>query len=573
MATATPPAPKSLHFFTSRLNSGAPEQALQLAFHRGIALLHLGPAFLDGLLGVRLGAAGGAADAVAPGAAAHQDDGVAGNRLLAAHLGLGHRPHHRADLHALGPVAGIVVLHHLAGAQADLVAVGSEAVRRLLGDPALRKLAGQGPLQRLARIARAGDAHGLVDVGAPAQGIADGAAQAGGGAAERLDLGGVVVRLVLEHQQPRLAPAGGGGVVDVHLDRAGVDLAGHLLVVQLAGLAQGPGRKQGDVHQALGALFRAFEHLGAQFPVVAVGALDGAGVGARLHLDRGDLGEEGGVPAVIRPVGVQQAQLGLGRVAPLLVAEVRLGVLQVGQGHGQAHARVQLAQPLRPGLGESVQDLHGVRVRQHRSEGGRLGQRSHPAVHRIHQPGADALPFGRAQGAPEHVDARPRHQRPGPMGEQLQALGGAVGALVVLARQVFHRQHRLAGSQGQFLVVDLVHRRLREHLPARRLELHRGQPLHVVAHRQAHPLEGGQAQLLAQVPVQGPRLHGEFGEFLHKEAADGGHRDSLETKTAASARPHDLQRIYQDSACRSGISRQNGRATVFDSRPRTHPWN
>src|SRR5699024_1140307 len=75
--------------------------------------------------------------------------------------------------------------------------VGGIARRRGGDQLALGQLAGQSLADRDQRVARAGHTHGLIDVAAAGQGVADGAADAGGRAAEGLDLGGVVVGLVL----------------------------------------------------------------------------------------------------------------------------------------------------------------------------------------------------------------------------------------------------------------------------------------------------------------------------------------------------------------------------------------
>jgi len=104
------------------------EEALELALHGGIALLHFGAALLKTLFGVGLGAARGATDAIAARAATHEDDDVARGGLFTAHLGAGGGAHHGADFHALGHVAGIVDLGDLARGEADLIAVRGEAV-------------------------------------------------------------------------------------------------------------------------------------------------------------------------------------------------------------------------------------------------------------------------------------------------------------------------------------------------------------------------------------------------------------------------------------------------------------
>ena len=105
----------------------------------------------------------------------------------------------------------MIDLGDLAGGEADLVAVGGVAFGSDLADLFLGKLAGQGFGKGCERIARAGDAHRLIDVGAAGEGIADAAAEAGGRATERLDLGGVVVGLVFELDEPFLGNAGRHG--------------------------------------------------------------------------------------------------------------------------------------------------------------------------------------------------------------------------------------------------------------------------------------------------------------------------------------------------------------------------
>ena len=194
-----------------------------------LALLDLSTAVLEAVQLVGLGGTGGTADAVAAGAAAQQNDDVAGSGAFAADVGSGRCTHNSADLHALCHIAGVIDLIHLTGSEADLVAVGGITGGSGGHQLALGQLAGQGLTDGLEGVACAGDAHGLIDVAAAGQRVADRTADAGGSAAERLDLRRVVVGLVLEQEQPVLVLA-----VDVALDLhgAGVDLLRLVEVLQ-----------------------------------------------------------------------------------------------------------------------------------------------------------------------------------------------------------------------------------------------------------------------------------------------------------------------------------------------------
>ncbi len=102
-----------------------------------------------------LGGAGGTADAVAAGAAAQQDDHLAGRGALAADMVARGGTHNGADLHSLGHIAGVVDLIHLAGGEADLVAIAGIAG------------GGRGHELALRAACRRGLAHGLCGSPAP----------------------------------------------------------------------------------------------------------------------------------------------------------------------------------------------------------------------------------------------------------------------------------------------------------------------------------------------------------------------------------------------------------------------
>ena len=309
----------------------AAEQALYLALGGGVALLHLGAAGREALGGVALGGTCGTADTVAAGAAAQQDDDIARVGGEALHGTARRGGDNGADFHALGHIVGMVYLVHQAGGEANLVAVAAVAMGGGGDNLTLRQFAGEGLVEGLGGVGSAGHTHGLVDVGAAAQRVADAAAEAGGRTAEGLDLGRVVVGLVLEVDEPLLAVAVDG---DRHHDGAGVDFVARLLVVEDAGFLQALGGEGADVHQADKLVRATGIMLLMVGQVLPKGALDERFVKALVEVHILQLGGEGGMAAVVAPIGVEHADLGHRRVAVLLVMEVALDMLEVGEGHG-----------------------------------------------------------------------------------------------------------------------------------------------------------------------------------------------------------------------------------------------
>ena len=196
---------------------------------------------------VRLGGACRAADTVATCRTAQQDDHITGSGNLTADILCGSGGDDRADLHTLCGIAGMIDLVHNAGRQTDLVAVGAVALCGSGNDLALRELTLDGFGYGNGRISRAGHTHRTVDIGTSRERIADRAADTGRRAAEGLDLGGMVMSLVLEQQEPRL---GFAVDLDLHLHGTGVDLLTLVELLELTvllKLTDGDGR---EIHQA-----------------------------------------------------------------------------------------------------------------------------------------------------------------------------------------------------------------------------------------------------------------------------------------------------------------------------------
>ncbi len=276
---------------------------------------------------MRLGGAGGPAAAVPPGGPAQQQHHVAGLGYLPPHRRKRHRAQHRAQLHALGQVARVVILPHLPGGQAYLIAVAGIARRRRLHQLALRQLAGQGIGYRGQRVARAGDPHGPKHITAVGKRVAYRAANAGGRPAKGFNLGGVVVGFIFEEEQPGLGLAVNVGA---DVDAAGVDFLAlvHPGEPPLCRKALGPDDR--EVHQSFRFVFARVE-LFAQFFIQLIRFF----CAFILNLGAVDVGGKGGVAAMVAPVGVYHTQLGKGGVAVFLL-EIGLAKSEVVLVHGKA---------------------------------------------------------------------------------------------------------------------------------------------------------------------------------------------------------------------------------------------
>ena len=491
-------------------NLRAAEQPLELALLGGVALLHLAAARLERLSVVLLRGSRGAADAVAARAAAQHDDPVPGLGTLAAHvLGL-HGTHHGAYLKALGHIVRMVDLTDVGRGQTDLVAVARIARGGLLRDDALRELARERVAHLLVDISGTRNAHGLVDVAAARQRVADRAAQAGRGSSERLDLGRVVVCLVLELQEPLL---GLPVHIDIDIDRAGVVLLRNLQIVQQPLLAEVACADRRDVHQADALVLAA--QLAADPQVEGQRILD-------LLLDEGlldgdalQLGREGRMAAVVAPVGIEDAQLGFIGIAPL-PAEVAHHLAQVVGIHRQ---------PLRGAVALQRIVLHLAETFEHR-DGLHLGL-LHVAQHRevllARLDGVDVVVADLRQllvGYPviEEQQLRRADAHVGRRVYQPHAVHGRSGPLVELSGQVLH------GDVLAALEVARIGYRVGYHLAEDRVAALFEQLLReaeqVVDVQQAQVAQR-EVQIRVELPAQALGLNPEAGQFLNENAVVG----------------------------------------------------
>jgi len=318
------------------------------------------------------------------------------------------------------------------------------------------------------------------------------------------------VGLVLEQEQPVLVLA-----VHVALDLhgAGVDLVGLVEVLQDALLLQLLGTDGSQIHHAAGLALAA--QILAHGHVAVKGSLHHFVVD--LHIVQN--GAEGGVAAVIGPVGVDHLDLGDGGVA-LLGAEILLAELDVAQIHGQAVLVDELFQALFVQLVEAVQHRHSGGHGVLHFQGSLLVQRSLTGLHRVDDIFFDLGQLLVGQGTFQQVDAGRAHQRALALADELDALGGGIGTLVELAGQVLHGKCRALMLRQ--LGIGVVHRRLAEHGADALVEQSLVDALHVVAVEQTQAGERLDAQQAGKFVLQAVCLDVKAGLFFHINTIDHG---------------------------------------------------
>ena len=251
----------------------------------------------------------------------------------------------------------MINLSNVACCKADLVAVGRIARRCGLCQSALGQLALKGILQWSAGISAAGKAHCLMYVCSSGEGIADAAANAGSRAAEGLNLGGVVMGLVFKHKEPVLIHAVNLGV---YADGAGVYLFALVQLRQHSPLFEGLCAYGGDIHKGLGALCGLFfaVYLYPGVKVALVCGLDSL----ILNGNAVQMGGEGGVTAMVGPVGVNQTNLGDGGIAALGIPEIALQEAQVVYVHSKAKIAEKLSKAAVIKGGKPINGHDGIRL-------------------------------------------------------------------------------------------------------------------------------------------------------------------------------------------------------------------
>ena len=347
----------------------------------------------------------------------------------------------------------MVDLCNVTGSKTDLVAVAGVARSGSGGYLSGRELTLDGLFDRQQRVGSAGDSHCLVYIGTSGKRVADSAAETCRSAAERLDFGRVVVGLVLEHEEPVLVPA-----VNVYLDADGacVDLLAFVEILQNAVFLELFRGEGSDVHEAQRLVVAA--QLVAVRLVFSVCICDVGGLDIRVVDD----GAECCVAAVIRPVGVDHADLSDGRIA-VLALEVILTELDIVVVHCKAVVYDEIS---KLGVGlvyESGEGLNAGRNGVLYFQGIVLVETALAGLDCVDEVVLDTREVFIGYLSLEHVDLSVLNNRALAGAEHLNALSRGIRTLIELTGQELNSEHALVSGGLRELVIYLVYRRLGEH--------------------------------------------------------------------------------------------------------------
>ena len=490
----------------------AAEQSLQLSLCRRIALLDLRAAGLRRILRMLLGGAGRAADTVASSPSAEKNDDIARIGVLTDHSLLRGSRNDRADLHALCDIVRMIDLLDIAGCKTDLVAVGTVAVGSTAAELLLRKLARKCLGLRAGRISSSGHAHRLIDIRSSGERVTDCTAEAGRSTTERLDFCRVVVGLIFKIDQPGLFLA-------VHIDRnnnrAGIDLVGLLLVLELALLLQLLRAEKGHVHERDIFVGAALVELVVVRKILLEGILDRLPVVAIAERDILQLREVGRVTAVVGPVCIEHADLGDRRITVLIICKIVLDEFKVLKCHRQVELCVELHQRTIFHVLEAFHRLDGIRLLIIFLQSLRLCLIRQTGIDRVDCVRLDLLHVVIRDRANDHVGCRGADSRILTLVKEADTLLCGVCPLVELSRKVLDGENLCVLLLRKLLLIDRIHRRLREDSPAGLLVDRVGDILDVVTVENADIFASLNVQVVADLMAKILRLARELRFLFH----------------------------------------------------------
>ena len=413
----------------------SPEKPLKLSLSRSVTLLDLSTALLRRLFCMDLGRSCRTADTVAACPSAEKDDDIARIGILTDHSASRSRCDDRADFHTLCNVIRMIDFFYKPGCKTDLIAVGTVTVRSLANNLLLRQFALQSLALRSRRVRSTCHAHSLIYISTSGKRIADRTAEACGCTTERLDFRRMVVRLILEIDEPLFLHA-------VHIDRdhdgACVDLVGFFLIVQLALRLQLLDTERCQIPEGYIFVIASLIHFVAVREIHLKCILQRLSHIAFFEVDLFQLCLECRVTAMIGPVRIENTDLRDGRISLLLVPIVLADEQEVLICHGQIQRVVEYLKIIQRHGSEALEFNDICRFRIIRGQCFRFHLIGDAGVYRID---AVVLYFCKifiGNITDDHICGSGVNSRRFLLIEETDALLGGVGSLIELSGQIFY---------------------------------------------------------------------------------------------------------------------------------------
>ena len=148
--------------------------------------------------------AGRPSASISPGTPADENNTIAFRRRRSTHLVLRRRAANRPDFETFGHIAGMIDLIDESRGKADLIPVGGKPVSCPSRNASLWKLTEPRFRYRSTGVSAAGDPCRLIHIATLRQRVSNGASEARSRAPVWLDLRGMIMRLVFQHEEPGL---------------------------------------------------------------------------------------------------------------------------------------------------------------------------------------------------------------------------------------------------------------------------------------------------------------------------------------------------------------------------------
>ena len=500
------------------------EQALDFAFSRRIAFLNFCTAAHQRVYSMFFRRTGCTAAAVTTSLTTQKYYDIAGSRTFTTNCATGSSTNYSANFHTFSNEFFIVVFLYVTGSKTNLVTVGAIACSSTNGDFALGQFAFNSFRNRNAGVSSASYAHCLIYIGTTGQRVTNRTTQASSCTTERFDFSRMVVSFVFEHYKPFFGVAIN---FDGNNDGACIDFFGFVQVSKLAFFTQFFHTDYCDIHQG----YRAFSiftvNAIASCHVFIISFLYRFGVNAGYDFYIFNLSHEGGVTAVVRPVGVKYANFSNGRFAVFFI-KVFLAPEQIFNAHCQAHFFTQSFCFFTSHGQETSDACNFSRFFASAFQSFRFAPFSFASFNRVDAVCFNFSNFIFAQFAFKNIYFSSCNHRTIFLGNQLNALFRKVFALVVLTGQQFHSKCVCASFQSKFFFQNFVNGRFRKNQFFCHCKFFVIQTHNIVTVHHTNVFQGSHAKIVAQVSQKTMCFNGKSIFLFHKNSSNHTHYTSLQ---------------------------------------------